>query len=173
MCVALAAALWMGVGCTSDQSVPVVPAELARIGADQMVLQMEHVVTVSGVRQARILADTAYRWNDSTAVALRGVNLTVYTEAGQPRATVTSRSGRMEDQSEEMTAWGGVVLVVPGEARRIESEHLHYDPRGGRISSDSTFTMRAESRTVQGVCFRSDLEFRNFETQGTGECVLP
>jgi LPS export ABC transporter protein LptC len=171
----LLGALWVvsGIGCSPDESVPVIPSDLARLGADQVVLQMEHVVTVDGVRQARILADTAYRWRDSTSVALRGVDMTIYTETGQPRATVTSRTGRLDDRTEEMTAWGNVVLTIPGEARRIDSEELHYNPQVGRISSDSTFTMSAEGRVIRGVCFRSDVEFRNFRTQGEGQCTLP
>ncbi len=160
--------------CSPENNVPVVPPELAEMEADQMVLGMEHTVTVDGVRQARILADTAFRWTDSTAVALRQVDLTVYSEEGRERANVTSRAGRMDDRTEEMTAWREVVLVVPGEGgRRIESEELHYDPRTDRLRSDSTFTMLADGRRIEGVCFRSDTEFRNFEMQGEGTCELP
>ncbi len=168
----IACVLLLG-ACSPEDSVPVVPAELARIGADQMVLYMDHAITLEGIRQARVRADTAFRWVDSTAVALRGVDLTLYTEEGRERANVTSRTGRLDDRTEEMSAWGNVILIVPGEARRLESEELHYDPRAGRVASDSAFVMTAGDRSIQGVCFRSDVEFNNFEMQGEGTCALP
>ena len=139
------------------------------LGADAIV--MSGVTTISnadGIRTARLQFDTAYQWSDSTHQALRGVNLIVFNEDGSERATVTSLRGTFEPLAERLTARGEVVLVVPFQDRRLETEELHYDPELNQLWSDSAFVMNEEGREREGSSFRSDLEFRDFIVQGSG-----
>lgn len=155
-------------GCEDQTSVATVPSEYLQFDADGVVFQMTHRFTQEGVLQAMVMADTAIQWHDSTAVALRVVNLRVFDEDGSERAHVTSRSGTLDTRTEQMTAQGDVVLVIPAENRTIESQELHYDPRGERIWSDSSFVMHHQGRVLRGRSFTSDLEFRNFVIRGSG-----
>lgn len=158
----------VAVACEEEPPVATVPSEYLQFDADGVVFQMTHRFTQEGVLQALVLADTAIQWHDSTAVALRVVDLRIYAEDGTERAHVTSQRGTLDTRTERMTARGDVVLVIPGEQRTIESEELHFDPRGERIWSDSAFVMRHQGRLLRGASFTSDLEFRNFEIRGTG-----
>ena len=74
----------------------------------------------------------------------------------------------LEPLAERLTARGEVVLVVPFQERRLETEELHYDPELNQLWSDSAFVMNEEGRERAGSSFRSDLEFRDFVVQGSG-----
>jgi len=154
--------------CENEAPVATVPAEYLQFDADGVVFQMTHRFTQEGILQAMVIADTAIQWHDSTAVALRVVDLRVFDEDGSERAHVTSLRGTLDTRTERMTAQGDVVLVIPAEDRTIESQELHYDPRGDRIWSDSAFVMRHQGRVLRGASFTSDLEFRNFVIRGSG-----
>jgi LPS export ABC transporter protein LptC len=158
----------LAVGCDEEVPVATVPEDYLQFDADGVVFQMTHRFTQEGVLQALVVADTAIQWHDSTAVALRVVDLRVYDDDGSERAHVTSRRGSLDTRTERMTAQGDVVLVVPAENRVIESQELHFDPRSERIWSDSAFVMRHQGRILRGSSFTSDLEFRNFVIRGSG-----
>ncbi len=134
--------------------------------ADQALFDIETYVTVDGIREARIEADTAYLWQDSTSVAMRVVNLIMYDETGRERARVTSRSGSMNEDTQHMIARGNAVLVMSD--RRIESAEIHYEPQRDRIWSDSTTVMTMTDgggRVVEGSAFLSDANFENIFIQ--------
>ena len=138
------------------------------LGADGVI--MGGVTTISnpeGIRTARLQFDTAFQWSDSTHQALRGVNLTVFNEDGSERATVTSLRGTFEPLAERLTARGEVVLVVPFQERRLETEELHYDPEQNQLWSDSAFIMTEGGQRREGSSFNSDLEFREFVVRGS------
>lgn len=161
--------LGLGAACAEEVPVATVPEEYLRFDADGVVFDMTHRFTQDGRLQALVMADTAIQWNDSTAVAMRGVNLRVYNEDGTERAHVTAVRGTLDTRTEAMVAHGDVVLIIPSEQRRIETQQLRYDPRGGEIVGDSAFVMTLPgSRPMRGRSFRSDLEFRNFRIVGEG-----
>jgi LPS export ABC transporter protein LptC len=141
--------------------------------ADQVLMGVNHAVTVDGVRRSLLRSDTTLVFNDSAAVQLRGVNLEIYGDEGNLRATLTSLSGALNQNTNQMVARGNVVLIVHGaQGRTVWTEELHYDPTQKRIWSDvrtRTRTDRGEELTGEG--FSSDEEFRNFQIRqpaGTG-----
>ena len=159
-CAALAAA-----ACEEQVATTPLPEELRALNADQVLFDIVTHVTVDGIREARIQADTAYIWQDSTSVAMRTVNLIMYDEAGEERARVTSRTGLMNEDTQLMVARGDAVLVMAD--RRIESAEIHYEPQRDRIWSDSTtiMTMTEGGRVVEGSAFLSDANFENIFIQ--------
>jgi LPS export ABC transporter protein LptC len=141
--------------------------------ADQVLMGVNHAVTVDGIRRSLLRSDTTLVFNDSAAVQLRGVNLEIYGEEGNLRATLTSLAGTLNQNTNQMVARGNVVLIVHGpQGRTVWTEELHYDPGQKRIWSDvrtRTRTDRGENLTGEG--FSSDEEFRNFQIRqpaGTG-----
>ena len=160
-------------GCSDEAAVPVVSPDLAEVDADAVIYGMTNQLTVEGVREAIVKADTAFVYEDSSMVVLRGLELTIFTETGTERAVVTARRGRLNNTTREMTAWGDVVLVIPEADRTIRTEELNYDPNRDRIWSDSTTIMEEGDRVYEGTAFESDLEFRdvrvrNARTRGGG-----
>ncbi|HSR42883.1 MAG TPA: LPS export ABC transporter periplasmic protein LptC [Longimicrobiales bacterium] len=170
--VALVAALLVG-ACSESGDSPVVAEELARMQADNVVYGMSQILTHEGVREGLVRADTAYFYRDSSAVHLRGVDLTVYSEeTGDVRAEVTARQGRLETETRAMIGRGDVVLRIPSDDRTIRTEVLHYEPGADRIRSDTFTVMEEGERVTCGRAFHSDLEFRNLfiENARTSGC---
>lgn len=135
--------------------------ELTGIQADNVVYGMTQILTNEGVREARVEADTAYFFRDSSAVHLRSMTLTLFSESGDTRATVTAERGRLDSNASSMVSRGSVVLEIPGQNREVRSEELHYSSNQDRIWSDSATVMRQDGEVQCGTSFRSDLEFRN------------
>jgi LPS export ABC transporter protein LptC len=162
-----------------------VDAYYETLPADQVLVDVEHAITSNGVRQSLLRSDTSLIFNDSAAIHLRGVNLHVYDPEGRLTATLTSRTGELNQNTNKMVARGEagcmaqpehrgcVVLVVEGpEGRTVWTEELHYDPSQKRIWSDVTTRSRTRGgEDMTGDSFTSDDQFRNFRItvpRGTG-----
>lgn len=138
------------------------------LDADGVIMNGEHTITnAEGIRTAFLRFDTMYQWEDSIAWYLRGVDLTVFNEDdGTERGRVTSERGIFNPEDEALTAQDDVILVIPQDQRRLETEELHYDPDRQQLWSDSSFVLHEGARTREGSCFTTDLEFRNFTVGG-------
>ena len=139
--------------------------ELTGLEADNVVYEMTQILTNEGVREARVEADTAFFFRDSSAVHLRSMTLTMFDDTGNTRATVTADRGRLDMSSTTMLGRGNVVLEIPGQNREIRSSELHYSSNQDRIWSDSATVMRQDGEVQCGSAFRSDLDFRNVYIQ--------
>jgi LPS export ABC transporter protein LptC len=157
----LAAFALLSAACGEENPTPIASPELLEMGADQVMTDMETIITTNGVREGRVQADTAFLFNDSTTAILRNPTLVMFNEGGVPRATVTSLHGRFDTTTKELQAWGDVVLIINEGNRRVETSELNYDPERDRIWSDSATVMREGGRTIRGRSFESDLQFRN------------
>lgn len=158
-------------GCGSQDDTPVVSPDLLEMDADGVIYGMRSVITVEGVREGMVIADTAYFYEDSANVELRQLSLTVYTEEGRERALVTAERGWLNLDTNEMVARGNAVLTVRTDNRIIESAELHYDPNADRIWSDSATVQRFDGVVSEGSSFESNLDFtnvliRNMRTRG-------
>jgi LPS export ABC transporter protein LptC len=152
----------VGLGACEDQgSTPVASEFMQGIDAP-VVFGMTSFITVDGVREGRVEADTAYTYQDSTKVDLRVMNVVFYDEAGRERATVSGRTGEWDQETNRMIARGDVVLRVHTDSSRIESAEIHYDPDADRIWSDSaTVRTLSDGSVTRGSAFESDIEFTN------------
>lgn len=135
--------------------------DLPAMVASQVMYALQHEITVDGVREAHIAADSAYFFEDSTSVHLFGVDLRVYSLDGQERAHVRSRTGTLDTRTQAMVTRGDAVVVTDGGSRTIRTEELHYDPAADRVWADVPFVMQEGSRTTRGSGFSSDAEFEN------------
>lgn len=132
--------------------------------ADQVLTNVTHNMTIDGVRNAKLLSDTALIFNDSASMQLRGVDLDLFTETGTVRAHLTSETGELNTDTNRMVARGSVVLVVQGpNGRTVRTEELFYDPQQKRIWSTvrTCDTPRGGGQRC-GASFESDDQFQNF-----------
>jgi LPS export ABC transporter protein LptC len=149
------------VACREGQNTPVA-SDFALGVVGPVVFGMTSFITVDGVREGRVEADTAYTYQDSAKVDLRVMRVVFYDESGQERATVTGRTGEWNQQTNRMVARGDVVLRVHVDSSRIESAEIFYDPENDRIWSDSaTVRTLADGTVTRGTAFESDIEFTN------------
>jgi LPS export ABC transporter protein LptC len=138
-----------------------------------IVFGMIAYLSANGVREGRVQADTAYTWADSVKVDLRNATTIFFDDNGNERATVTSRTGEWDQETDRMIARGDVVLLVHEDGSRIESAEIHYDPEIDRVWSDSATVRTLGDGTVQsGSAFESDIDFTNVTVRdvrgGTG-----
>lgn len=149
--------------CGAPTTAGVADEALTRIDADNVTYGMRSYLTAEGVRSGEVMADSAYMfYRDSSVVHLFTVEMTVFNERGLEHARVVADSGRLDERSERMVAWGNVVVTLPEGNRRIETSELHYDPPAESIWSDSSVVITQDGRVTRGSSFRSSLTFENW-----------
>lgn len=158
------------VACGDEQPVATLPEDRVFENAESVSTGGATTITNrEGIRTAHLRFDTLWQHADSTHHTLSGVNLLVYNEeTGMERGSVVSDRGAWDPRSGSLTARENVVLLVPGQQRRLETSEVHFDPDSEQLWSDSSFVMTEAGRTVRGSSFTTDLEFRNFEVRGVG-----
>jgi LPS export ABC transporter protein LptC len=149
--------------CKDDAIRPPVSAAAVDT-ADQVLGNMEHLITIDGVRRTKVLADTAYLYDATNLARLRVVTVTFYDVNGNETSTVTSDSGLYQMRDGSMNAWSNVVAKTP-DGRTLRSEELKYDARTKQISSDKPFTYDRADSHLAGNGFTSDPDFRNVVTR--------
>ena len=147
-------------GCGEEETTPTASPPLLETGADMVIQGLEHIITLKGVKEGELYADTAFFYRDSSIYHLRNPRLILFTEGGVRRADVNALRGRFQPNTRVMLAMGDVVLVITEGNKRVESQELNYDPNGDRIWSDSATTMVEPGRVSEGLGFESDLNFR-------------
>jgi LPS export ABC transporter protein LptC len=160
---ALAAAIALSLlvaACSDEDATPIASPPLLETGADIVIQGLQHSITLNGVREGEVFADTAFFYQDSSIYYLVEPELILFTEFGVQKARVTARRGRFNPGTRELLANGNVILVITEGNKRIESEELNYNPTGDRIWSDSATTMIEPGRVSEGLGFDSDLDFR-------------
>lgn len=152
---ACAAALALA-GCGPDAEPPTAGDDYTDMSADQIMVELEHFITVDGVRRGLLKADTAFLYEDSALVRVRPVHLTIYDQQGGVAGIVTAERGLLNTRNEQMTATGNVVVEAQQRGQRIETEEMHFDPQRDRIWSDVATTIHRDGTVLHGSGFTSD-----------------
>ena len=161
--VPIAAALLALAACKDDAIRPQF-AVTAADSADQVLEGMEHLITTDGVKQTRVIADTAYLYESTQQARLKQVKTTFFDANGFETSTVTSDSGLYQMRDGSMSAWGNVVATTP-DGRRLKSAELKYEAHSKKISSDKPFVYDRADQHLEGNGFTSDPDFRNVVTK--------
>lgn len=153
--------------CNKDDASPLAApgAGFQRLPADQIIIGFQQYVSEGGKKNADVLGDTAYIYEDSAIAKIRGANLVLYDETGALKARVKARTGDVNSVTQAMIARGNVVLVT-NDGRRIETEELHYDPTNHRIFSNVTTTQHFQGGILRGTGFDADDKFYNVRIIG-------
>ena len=160
----LAAAALVALAACKDDAVRPTTTVTAADTADQVLTQMEHLITSDGVRRTKVVADTAYLYEASQLARLKIVTVTFFDSYGNISSTVTADSGLYEMRTGSMKSWGHVVAKTP-DGRTLRSAELMYDSRQQTIASDKPFTFDRAGQHLEGNAFVSDPDFRNVTAQ--------
>ena len=150
------------VACKESKAPPVASTDPVADSADQVMFGVRHFLTDKGVRQAQLLSDTAFMFDDGTRILLRKVKLTFYTEMGTENAVLVARRGRYATRNQVMEGTGDVVVTTT-DGRRLETQQLKFDQARNEISSDSAYVATEGGRRQSGIGFRSDPNMRNVQ----------
>ena len=162
----LAIVTWAGLVVACGQQAGPVGMDFADLPADQIMIGVTHTPTTDGIRSAIGQFDTVYVFEDSSRLDLRGVDLELFDATGRKTATLTSRTGELDTNTQAMIARGNVRLVTVAENRIIETEELHYDPATRRVWSDVQTTQRLQGDVLVVDGFTSDDQFTKVEFRG-------
>ena len=154
--------------CGQTSTTPMVESEAFDLRGDQMLLDIEQILTSSGIRTAVLRSDTAFIYDEDRRVDLSVVRITFHDESGAEAGHLTSRKGEYHIDTGAFTALEDVVLITEGAngERHLETEQLHYDVRGDRISTTAPFILREAGRVSRGTSFRSNSAFTIWEVTG-------
>ena len=150
-------------GCQEEVVRPSVTLE-ASDTADQVLYGMEHYVTDQGLRRSLVEADTAYVYQNTQMVEMRGVKVTFYGPSWRNHLDRHRRFRDVPDSGRIDERPGNVVAVTP-DGRTLRSQELKYDSRSQKISSDKPFVYDRADQHLEGNGFTSDPDFRNVVTK--------
>lgn len=151
----LLGALALG-ACRADEPVRTAGSELLGLGADQVLIGMEHFMTREGLRRAHVQADTAFFFQDSSKVRLRPVDVVFFDTQGGELSHLTAAEGVYDLRTNDMEVRGRVVMLSRREFQRLETEHLRYDSREDKIRGDVDFVLYRENTVIRGTGLVSD-----------------
>jgi hypothetical protein len=106
-------------------------------------------------------ADSGYAMPEAGTTRLCGVRLVVRDSLDRTVAEVTGATAEFDRQREVLVARGAVIVDLPLQGRRIETDELHYTPRDNRVWSPTTTTLHEGDVVLTGTSFTAD---RHFET---------
>jgi LPS export ABC transporter protein LptC len=154
--------------CGSQTTTPSAVTDAEGLPADNVILGVEHNMTNEGIRTGVLHSDTAFLYESSRRMDLRGVRIQFYGDTGVETGTLTSTTGEYDVGTGSFVARGDVVLITDGPdgERRLETEELHYDVERDRLWSDVPFVMREGGAITRGTSFRSDSQFRTWSVTG-------
>ncbi|MEO7823228.1 MAG: LPS export ABC transporter periplasmic protein LptC [Gemmatimonadaceae bacterium] len=158
--VALTAALLALSACAEKKALPTARGSAIADSADQVMFGARFRLNDQGLNRGRLMADTAYFFEDNTRVELLKVNTIFFNTAGAQDAVLTSRRGTYNTRLGNMVARENVV-VVSEDGRRLATSELIYNQGSNEISSDSAFVMTEPNRRLEGIGFRSDPNMNN------------
>lgn len=144
------------VACSPDEEPPTA-GEVMGEGVEMLMIHMETFLTRDGIRRARLEADTA-EFHEGGEVHLRPVRLVFFDEAGRESSVLTAERGIYHEPTEDMEAFGDIVVLDRREDRRLETERLRYTAQDDELRGDVPFTLTSDGgRTVmRGASFVSD-----------------
>src|SRR5687768_12813062 len=115
----------MLVACNEKKALPTARRSALADSADQVMYPAKFSLTQQGVSRARLIADTAYFFEDNTRVELDGVNATFFNAVGVKDAVLTSERGTYITRLGNMLARKNVV-VLSEDGRRLTTQELLY-----------------------------------------------
>jgi LPS export ABC transporter protein LptC len=144
--------------------------------AEQVMLNVSTILTDAGVQRGQLFADSVYIFDDNTRFELRKVHAIFNTPTGVKDGDMRADRGRYNLRQQLLEGFGNVVITT-NDGKRLTSPQLRYNQALNEVSSDTTFTMVEQGRTLSGVGFRSDPQLTHLQVlkgaRGQGSFTLP
>ncbi|MBI3579658.1 MAG: LPS export ABC transporter periplasmic protein LptC [Ignavibacteriales bacterium] len=122
-------------------------------------------VVLSDSGQVKAVIDAGYiRIFDSPKVTLlsEGVTVYFYNEFGKQTSTMTSNEGKVDEATNNLEAYGHVV-VVSDDSTRLRTEKLFWDNRRRLIHTQEFVSIASPKEKIQGLGLESDQQLRNYK----------
>ncbi len=124
--------------------------------AEQVAFGFRTLVTDAGLLRAEVFADTALFLDQNTRASLRNVVGDFFGATGSKEATLTARLGKLNTRTNELEAWGNVVITSV-DGRVLKTPMIRYVQSQNLVLSDSAFVLTEPGeKEMRGVGFRTD-----------------
>ena len=130
--------------------------------ADQVIIGMATTVSLNGVLQSKVIADSAWIYQARGVDDLKRMTVTMYDSAGKIISTIKADVGIYRVREQHLDARGHVV-ATSSEGKVLKTEHLVFDSPRNLITSDTAFTSTSPKGNVSGAHFEADPGFKNVQ----------
>ncbi len=145
-------------GCSDSGQPPI--SSVIPDSVDAVAYGFANFITVDGVEQAEIMADSALHYESREEWELYEVRVEFRSDHGVLRSTLTSRRGTYRWRTGDMEARDEVVGWTP-DGRRLTTCELVYNKSTDQITGPCDFVFDAPGRHLEGESFTADPDFRN------------
>jgi LPS export ABC transporter protein LptC len=148
--------------CAEKIRPSVLPGIDTKHGPQQESWHSTILVTDSGKVQAKIIAGYIRKFDGPQETLMdSGVVVLFYNELGKQTTTMTAKSGKVNEQTYNIDAYGNV-LVVSDDSTRLRSDRLFWDNGRRLIHTPDFVSVTSLKEKVQGQGFESDQRLKNY-----------
>ena len=151
---AIALAVASAGACNTAKQPPVTGGASVADSADQVLFDMNFLLTTNGVQRGDLTADTAYVLEETTRFDLRNPHVKFTSETGTPEGTMESKRGVYSTRTQILEGWGDVLIKLV-DGRTLRSPHVVYNQVSHVISSDTNYTLTRGPDSQSGIGFTS------------------
>ena len=160
--IAFIAGLTMGIGCSDLTESNSIIADKGASLPDQEGWNSKVVFTTKGVIGAELHSTYMMRWNNQKLTTFgQGLRVEFY-EEGKHSATLTSDSGEVRGNTNNLSAFGNVVIISDS-GLTMRTQKIFWDDQKQRILADGFVTMTSDEDTLNGYEFESDKDLSNWK----------
>lgn len=145
-------------GCRSGE--PPGQGEAGSVTPDQEIDGFTLTQTRDGDKVWVLRADRALVFEDAGRVEMTSFRVDFFKESGEVRSTLTARNGLLLRRTNDMEAFGNVLLYA-ADGTRLTTERLTWNERTGRIESDRAVRVVQGRDEFTGVGITADPDLKN------------
>lgn len=117
----------------------------------------------SGVTKAIITAGYIRVYEEPRQTLLsEGVVVDFFDDEGQATSVLTSRQAKVDDLTNNLEAWGEVVVVSRTDSTVLRTERLFWDNRKQLIHTPDFVAIASPAERIQGTGFEAEENLRNY-----------
>ena len=113
------------------------------------------IITDSGILKAIVYADHIQVFDESKETLLEGVKIHFFDEDEKKTSQLTSKRGRVDDNTQNMWAIDSVVALNDS-GTVLETDELMWMNKTRKISTDKFVTITTDEERIEGYGFVSD-----------------
>lgn len=165
-------ALLLGMaGCSNLDKAPT--GSVRRVGPDEIIEDFQMTETSSGTRSRVLHARVAEIYQSESRAELQGLSVDFFESDGRPFAHLTSDSGTVNQNTNDMRARGHVDIRTT-EGVRVEAPTIQFWNQTQRIVSDARVKVTDKAGSVlSGVGFDSDVRVEHYRVGQVNATLKP
>ena len=120
------------------------------------------VLSVRGQNRAKVWAGHILKFEESRMIKMdENIRVDFFDDDGARVSVLTAEGGEVNEESQDLTALGGVLVLSEG-GSRLTTERLKWDNVRQKIISDTLVTIQSGDEEVTGIGFESDADLEHW-----------